>query len=261
MFLDEELWALCSSNPALPILQAFIGLWCAADREGRFEWRPCALKAQALPYWTGDMETVLGALAADGFVVAYESGGKQYGWIPTFKKHQRPNPKEAQSQLPAPPAEQPGKTSNLDLHASGSGLERDKIQNETLLPFPLSSLSQTQTRATPEGVTETKPNSLRHLQALQDAVRAEFFASNQPSQGAGRAQWESACERLDDSLRLAAFPDGPAAVQAMAKAVVAAVGRPGGPKALGFALQQEPFVAASAKPADLKPRIPPRGTP
>ena len=34
----------------LPLRLAFAGLWCAADREGRFEWEPEQLKAAILPY-------------------------------------------------------------------------------------------------------------------------------------------------------------------------------------------------------------------
>lgn len=76
-------------------------LWCLADREGRFQWRPGAIKAQAMPYdQDADVGLLLDALAAGGFVVRYQVGAEHYGWIPTFTKHQRVRNDEAASRLP-----------------------------------------------------------------------------------------------------------------------------------------------------------------
>jgi hypothetical protein len=76
-----------------------------ADREGRFEWRPRALKAVILPYWDGDFEAAMLTLAAADFILRYEVDGKVYGWCRRFLKHQTPNPKEPPSTLPAPPSD------------------------------------------------------------------------------------------------------------------------------------------------------------
>jgi len=101
LFTDEELWELAEET-GLPIAQAFIGIWCFADREGRFEWRPRALKAGILPYWDGDFSRVLDALTTRGFLVPYASGGKKYGYVRTFTRHQVVNNREVASELPGP---------------------------------------------------------------------------------------------------------------------------------------------------------------
>ncbi len=99
---DEKLWDL-GAETGLPVLQAFVGLWCYVDREGRFEWRPRALKALILPYWEGSMEDVLARLAEARFIVRYEVDGRSYAYVRTFTEHQCINAKEGPSTLPAPP--------------------------------------------------------------------------------------------------------------------------------------------------------------
>lgn len=102
IFHDEELWALGEST-GMPVYQGFQGLWCYADREGRFEWRPGALRSLILPYWHGDFEALLEALASAGFVVKYTVAGRVIGWVRSFSKHQALNNRELPSVLPAPP--------------------------------------------------------------------------------------------------------------------------------------------------------------
>lgn len=87
---------------ALPLRLAFAGLWTAADREGRFRWRPRELKLDCLPYDDVDFSRVLDALATRGFLARYEVDGEQYGWIPGFKAHQIINVRERPSSLPEP---------------------------------------------------------------------------------------------------------------------------------------------------------------
>lgn len=99
---DEKLWDL-GMDTGLPVLQAFVGLWCYADREGRFEWRARALKALILPYWEGAFESVLLALERERFIVRYEVDGRQYGFVRTFHEHQCVNAREPASVLPEPP--------------------------------------------------------------------------------------------------------------------------------------------------------------
>jgi hypothetical protein len=102
LFKDEDLWDL-GQETGFPVLQAFEGLWCYADKEGRFEWRPRQLKTDILPYWDGDFSRVLDALATRGFVVKYAVGGREYGLVRTFKKHQVINNRESESEIPPPP--------------------------------------------------------------------------------------------------------------------------------------------------------------
>lgn len=99
---DEDLWDL-EVETGFPIFRAFTGLWGFADREGRFEWRPRPLKAGILPYWEGNFELVMDALASRGFIVKYEADGRLYGYIPSFTRHQAINQREAKSTLPEPP--------------------------------------------------------------------------------------------------------------------------------------------------------------
>ena len=86
----------------LPLRIAYIGLWCAADREGRFRWEPRRLKVQVMPYDDVDFSRVLDALVTRGFLVHYASDGREFGAIPSFTKHQVINNRERDSELPEP---------------------------------------------------------------------------------------------------------------------------------------------------------------
>jgi hypothetical protein len=86
----------------LPLRVAFAGLWCIADREGRFKWEPRRIGVQVLPYDGVDFSRVLDALATRAFVLKYRVGDACFGWIPSFLKHQVINNRESQSILPDP---------------------------------------------------------------------------------------------------------------------------------------------------------------
>jgi hypothetical protein len=85
----------------LPIRLAFIGLWCAADREGRFKWDPRRLGVQILPYDNVDFETIMESLASRGFIEKYEVDGRTYGVVPSFSRHQVINNREPESSIPS----------------------------------------------------------------------------------------------------------------------------------------------------------------
>jgi hypothetical protein len=80
----------------------FAGLWCFADREGRLEDRPKKLKIEILPYDDCDISALLIFLEnhSQQFIVRYSVENRNFIWIPNFKKHQSPHPKEAPSVLP-----------------------------------------------------------------------------------------------------------------------------------------------------------------
>lgn len=99
-FLDTEL----SELPVAARL-FFIGLWTQADREGRLEDNPKRLKAQIFPWDNVDSEKLLATLSPR-FVTRYEAEGRRYVQVNTFTKHQRPHPREAASEIPAPTAKQ-----------------------------------------------------------------------------------------------------------------------------------------------------------
>ena len=101
-FLHESLFEL-ERLSKLPIRLAFAGLWCAADREGRFKWEPRKLGIQILPYDMIDFSRVLDALTSRGFVCRYASSSGEIGFIPSFTKHQIINNREKPSDLPEPP--------------------------------------------------------------------------------------------------------------------------------------------------------------
>ncbi len=98
-FQHEELFD-AERETGLPLRIAYAGLWCYADREGRFKWRPRTLCLGILPYDGHDFSRVLDALAARGWVVHYASDGAEYGWLPTFLTHQVVNNRERDSVIP-----------------------------------------------------------------------------------------------------------------------------------------------------------------
>ena len=100
-FHHEGLFA-AEIETKLPLRVAFAGLWCIADREGRFKWEPRRIGVQVLPYDGVDFSRVLDALTTRAFVLKYRVGDACFGWIPSFKKHQVINNRESQSALPDP---------------------------------------------------------------------------------------------------------------------------------------------------------------
>lgn len=81
----------------------FIGLWCIADREGRFEARNKKIKMELFPCDDVDVSKCIADLEAGGFLVQYAVNGKSYAQILNFTKHQTPHHKEVASEIPAPP--------------------------------------------------------------------------------------------------------------------------------------------------------------
>ncbi len=87
-----------------PIRLAFIALFTQCDSEGRFMWRPRILKLAIMPYDSEiNFSLVMDVLLESGFVVRYEADNEFFGYIPTWKKHQRANGKKYPSHLPPPP--------------------------------------------------------------------------------------------------------------------------------------------------------------
>lgn len=82
----------------LPLRIAFIGLWCIADREGKFRWEPRRIGVQILPYDKVSFADILNALHKHGFII--RSGCGSYGKIPSFLEHQCPNIRECKSAIP-----------------------------------------------------------------------------------------------------------------------------------------------------------------
>lgn len=136
-FSDATLWDIGQST-GLPILQAFEGLWCYSDKEGRFEWKPRELRAVILPFWDGDFGQCLSALAEASFVVPYEVLGRKYGLVRNFKKHQHINSRESESRLPplprgtreAPVIDASGTGHRQEVHGLFSDLDQDNVSED-----------------------------------------------------------------------------------------------------------------------------------
>ncbi len=96
-FFTSEDTCLCS--PLARLL--FLGLLTEADKAGRVEDRPWQLKIRLLPNDPCDIDELLWQLVERRLVRRYASGDKLVIQIINFDKHQKPHPKEAESQLPA----------------------------------------------------------------------------------------------------------------------------------------------------------------
>jgi len=101
--IKKEFWEneeVADCDPVSRLL--FIGLWCYADREGLFEWRPKRIKALIFPYDGFKIDKYLEELANAELILKYSVKGKEYGSVLNFKKHQKPHPHEAKSRIPYP---------------------------------------------------------------------------------------------------------------------------------------------------------------
>jgi hypothetical protein len=93
-FTSEDIISL---SPFARLL--YIGMWCEADREGRFAWKPNTLKLRYFPADNIEIYSLCDEIVAAGLVVTYGDG---LAFIPSFSKHQSINPREAASTFPAP---------------------------------------------------------------------------------------------------------------------------------------------------------------
>jgi len=146
-FLKHELLQeLEEKHAALRPMLTYLGLWLVADKEGRFEWRPRQLHLEILPFLPYKTEEALALLQKHGFIRKYEVDGKPYGWIPTFKKHQRisgyecdmsPRCPEPQGDLGSAPEAEPkqtGSTPEAGQKQGRGGKPRTDPKDALLLP-------------------------------------------------------------------------------------------------------------------------------
>lgn len=80
----------------------YVSLWCEADREGRFEWKPKTLKMRYLPADDCDVNALGQELIEAGMVVTYQVDGRTFAHIPGFTRHQVINNREQESTIPSP---------------------------------------------------------------------------------------------------------------------------------------------------------------
>lgn len=84
----------------------FIGLWCFADRDGKFELSLKRIKIEIFPYDNLSYEDIhreLTVIERTGRIRLYEVNGEQYGIIVNFSDHQKPHHTEKKSQIPDEP--------------------------------------------------------------------------------------------------------------------------------------------------------------
>jgi hypothetical protein len=124
-FFRHEALFEAERKTKLPLRLAFAGLWTACDRNGRFRWQPRVLKLDVLPFDELDFERVLTALRDAGFLVQYEFNGEQFGYIPSWAKHQHVNQREADSVIPAPDSEGARICTHVHAHGEGKGKGRE----------------------------------------------------------------------------------------------------------------------------------------
>lgn len=127
-FFTHEALYEAEIQTKLPLRVAFIGLWCAADREGRFKWEPRRLGVAILPYDKGEFSRVLDALTTRGFIVKYESEGVIYGCVPSFTRHQVINNRESPSVLPEWDSRVKDACLTREVHAQGEGKGKEGEQ-------------------------------------------------------------------------------------------------------------------------------------
>ena len=125
-FFKNEI--LGEADPLISLL--FVGLWCAADREGRLEDRPLRLCAELFGYRRAitqkKVDTMLRWLADHGFIERYEIDGHQYIQVLAFSKHQSPHVHEKPSEIPPLKSVSHGAGT-----MSGTGHEQDHHQTAT----------------------------------------------------------------------------------------------------------------------------------
>lgn len=85
---------------SFPARELIKGIWCEADDQGVFEWKPLTLKAKIMPADAVDTVALLAELTDGEFVTRFEQEGKSYGAVRNFRKYQRPKKPNSTHVLP-----------------------------------------------------------------------------------------------------------------------------------------------------------------
>jgi hypothetical protein len=116
-FTSEDIVSL---TPLARLL--YVALWCEADKEGRFTWKPRTFKMRYLPGDNCDVDALCNEIVLCGLVKLY---GEGLAFIPQFSKHQHVNPRESASTLPAPDGVLPSGPKKVGKTTREAVLERD----------------------------------------------------------------------------------------------------------------------------------------
>ena len=137
-FRHELLQDLEVENPGKYPMLVFEGLWTQCDSQGVFVWNARQLHLDILPFIQFDFEETLTILFRSGLLRKFESDGKSYGYVQTFKDHQRLTGKEATNgkKYPTPenfqeaPVKHPGNNGEAPVkHPGAQEKEREKERN------------------------------------------------------------------------------------------------------------------------------------
>lgn len=188
-FSSEDIISL---SPIARLL--YIALWCEADREGRFTWKPNTFKFRYLAGDNCEILEICAELIKIGVVVLYGDG---LAFIPQFSKHQHVNPREAKSAHPSPvqaPCNSGIDASNLDEHAqvgkerkgkegkdnsvpNGTGVKTPMSPDEIIFSYGLGMLTSAgiadkQARSFLGGLRKSHGDDIL-INALRDCARAK----------------------------------------------------------------------------------------
>lgn len=170
IFSDDKLYD-AEVATGLPLRIALLGLWTAADREGRLRSSPRVLKHSCLPFDDLDFGDVLSALTAIGYLATYTVDGVAYGYIVDWDQpiHHREPP----STIPPPNLV---KVSSAPAEAAREPRPAPPPQQRppvAALPMPRPPQPQEASREddppTPDSVTEN---------ALDDLIRIAFMGAD-----------------------------------------------------------------------------------
>lgn len=100
-YRHEELQDLEIKHPHLRPMLVFSALWGHCDKNGVFEWKPRQMQLDIIPFiWEATGKQLVDSLmllVSHHFIKTLTDGNKAYGFISSFKDHQRVNGKEAQA--------------------------------------------------------------------------------------------------------------------------------------------------------------------
>lgn len=202
VFLDELLADLVVTARYL-----FLGLQCAADRDGRLEDRPRRIKGQIFPYDDVDVEELLGQLEGAKFITRYAVDGRKFIQVTHFKRDQRPHSNEADSVIPAPDMAVTCDQGKQDLQPRTEALRSENGELESENGERSEELSRSDARPSPNGYTPEELSAdwnatadltgLRRCRELTSKRRK--IASQRLREHSDRAYWLGVIERLGAS--------------------------------------------------------------
>lgn len=191
----------------------FIGLWTAADREGRLEDRPNRIKVEILPYDNCDVNGLLSALVGGGFIVRYAVKGRKLIQINNFLKHQTPHHKEISSDIP--PLSKQDQVNDEASMAQGDrsldSLNPDTLTRNNLNPSPKDEGTTDDDANAPAEAVQAwnamaERNGLPVVKALTEArkrhLRARLAKCN------GLEGWKAVMDRVEASDFLTGRSEG-----------------------------------------------------